>query len=168
MDENKGETRSLNVIGIPAELFHKFKTKVVRRGVSIKMVVVDWMEKFVAVDNPGDDVKKKIDNPEEETKKVRKLVEEILTAREAQEALKNPGEEPVDESLEVHTVEKPDEIRTVKEPEKEPEKEPAAEKNPGPESELEKEPVDENNPEPEKKKKFNLGEFLGKILPPWF
>ena len=104
------------------------------------------------------------------------MVDKIIEARKAQEDLKNPEEEPVDESLEVRVVEKPVEIHTVKkpeiepeiEPEEEPEEELAAEKNPGPESELEKEPVDENNPGPEEEKKTGFLGFLERILPPWF
>lgn len=159
MDEYKGETKSLNVVGIPAVLFHEFKTKAAKRRVTIKMVVMDWMEKFVAEDNPGDDVKKKTYNPEEETERVKEIAENILKSREAQEALKKSREEPVDESLEVHTVEKLDEIRTVKESAKELVKEPvkvvAAENNPGPEKE-----------EKTVGEKFN--KFLSKILPPWY
>jgi len=168
------------LVDVSAKIHRKFKIEAAKNEKTMSGLLCAYMEKYVADGNPGHDVEKKTDNPGDDLRSPEEiLADKIIESRKILEAIKksetevpelevhttkppkkepeievpevekmdeirytkNPEKEPVDESLEVHTVEKPDEIRTVKKPEEEPEEE--LEEEPVEESAAEKNPGDE-------------------------
>jgi len=125
---------------IPCELHRKFKTLVVSEGKTAKEVLINYIELYVEEDSPGEEAKKKPDNPGEKMKSAEELAVEILEARKAQAVIVADKVEKAEKLLEIHTTKEPAE-EPVKEPVEEPVKEPVEEPIEEPVKEVVEEPA---------------------------